>query len=117
MGILIAAMSPLIRNVDKCRAVVKKQRTRFTVFQLYKALAMKWLLVPITCCVIPVAFAVMLFAAVAALYMVELLPIPLLLGVIAAARVPYEWLWGRFRTTVAKMEPKDDEEEEEKKEE
>merc|ERR1712054_536372 len=108
----MGAMSPLIRNVDKCRSAVEKKRSKFNVFQLYKALAMKWLLVPITCCVIPVAFAVMLFAAVAALYMVELLPIPLLLGVIAAARVPYEWLWGRFRTTVAKLEPKDDEAEE-----
>jgi len=115
--ILIAAMSPLIRNVDKCRAAVKKQRTRFTVFQLYKALAMKWLLVPITCSIIPVAFVVMFCALVAGLYMIELLPIPLLLGIIAAARVPYEWLWGLFRTAVAKLEPKDEKEEQKEEEE
>jgi len=99
--ILIAAMAPLIRNVDARKKALRDDasaddpswKTHMAHFNLYKAIFLKWVLVPVTCAVIPVAFLVMILALVAALYMIELLPIWMLLASLVAARIPIESLW------------------------
>merc|ERR1711934_837404 len=102
MGILIAAMAPLIRNVDAYKKALHDAdaardrpawKTMVAKFSFYKAVFLKWLLVPITCAVIPVAFLVMILAGVAALYMIELSGIWVLLMAIVAVRIPIESLW------------------------
>ena len=104
---LIYSIGMLIRNVDghladlnlcdAAGAPVKRSKFRKALirYNLYKAMLMKWLLVPIACFVLPFVFIVFAAAAIAAIYMIDLAPIWIVLMCIAAVRIPIAWLWER----------------------
>jgi hypothetical protein len=91
--LLIAALGKLMRGERDARLKFEEKRSLITKLKYWAAMAAKRLLVPLICCVVSLVVVTLLASFVAAIYLIDLLPIWVLLILFVFVRLPVEAIW------------------------